>query len=380
MIPSFLILGAISSLAAAAPQLTTDVVPLPTTTSDFPTFTGTFTIPTFTIPTATSAAEALQNAASSIASFTTGNNGCGISGFVGSPGMSRNLAALWIRAVFHDGISFDPVTRTGGLDGSVANEFNAHEAFGLRDSLVVSEFDFSNFTGDTLGTDFITSFNTRPYVTVADGIPIAAAASIAACGGPNIAIGLGRETVKKGVQNDVSLIPDDPTVSVATLYLDFFQRLGFTKLEMMILVSGSHTMGGAHRLITPSVTYEDFAPFDDTPDKFDNNIFHKMLNGTCVLPIDCFMAQDVELRPYVEQFAKNERMFFHRYEQAMGKFFKLTGSKLSSAIHFQVQKHDFKADHPELPFTGFPTFTSFPTSTFATFTPEPTVTATAGEF
>ena len=57
------------------------------------------------------------------------------------------------------------------------------------------------------------------------------------------------------------------------------------------LVSGSHSIGGVH----PGLS------FDETPGSFDNLIFRKSLRGKCTLPIECQIAQDPDLRPYVIQ-------------------------------------------------------------------------------
>jgi hypothetical protein len=45
------------------------------------------------------------------------------------------------------------------------------------------------------------------------------------------------------------------------------------------LVTGSHSLGGVHNVITPHATKEEFAPFDDTPGVFDNNIFKNSLQN-----------------------------------------------------------------------------------------------------
>ena len=67
------------------------------------------------------------------------------------------------------------------------------------------------------------------------------------------------------------------------------------KLIPDFIVTGSHTLGGTH---------EDdgrFTPFDETPGVFDNLIFKKSLRNECVLPIECSIANDPELRPLIER-------------------------------------------------------------------------------
>jgi Peroxidase len=57
---------------------------------------------------------------------------------------------------------------------------------------------------------------------------------------------------------------------------------------------------GLHGRITPQVTSQEFLPFDETPGIFDNQVFAKVLQGDCALPVDCQLASDPELRPFVE--------------------------------------------------------------------------------
>lgn len=68
----------------------------------------------------------------------------------------------------------------------------------------------------------------------------------------------------------------------------------------MDIVTGSHTMGGVHGAISPTITKEKFVPFDDTPGVFDNDVFKQTLAGKCAIPVDCAIAQDPELRPFIE--------------------------------------------------------------------------------
>jgi hypothetical protein len=55
---------------------------------------------------------------------------------------SKNLAALWIRAVFHDAGTWDQSTKTGGADGSLEKFVNDPLHVGLPDTLA-SKFKFN---------------------------------------------------------------------------------------------------------------------------------------------------------------------------------------------------------------------------------------------
>ncbi|KAJ1341781.1 hypothetical protein BSLG_003676 [Batrachochytrium salamandrivorans] len=48
------------------------------------------------------------------------------------------------------------------------------------------------------------------------------------------------------------------------------------------------------------VTNKTFVPFDLTPGVFDNDVFKRVLQGICAVPVDCDIANDPELRPIVQ--------------------------------------------------------------------------------
>ena len=83
---------------------------------------------------------------------------------------SKNMAALWIRSVFHDAGTFDPTGNPqGGLDGSSVQFLNTTENAGLAEAMV---------------TRF--SPNLKVNMSVADLIAIGGLVSVTHCGGPTI--------------------------------------------------------------------------------------------------------------------------------------------------------------------------------------------------
>ena len=98
-------------------------------------------------------------------------------------------------------------------------------------------------------------------------------------------------------------------------------------------------MGGVHKAISPNLTDQEFAPFDDTPGVFDNNVFKKSLEGNCALQVDCEIARDPDTRPFVELFASNQEAFFKQYAESFPKMTDLTTSNLDSAIDIRVAIH-----------------------------------------
>ena len=102
---------------------------------------------------------------------------------------------------------------------------------------------------------------------------------------------------------------DEPYASVRTK----LNRLGFNNEDIVALVTGSHSMGGVHKAISPTLTNETFVPFDDTPGIFDNDVFKQTLAGKCPVPVDCQIANDPALRPIVQLYAKDQDAFFKQY-------------------------------------------------------------------
>lgn len=77
---------------------------------------------------------------------------------------SSNMAALWIRAAFHDAGTYDPTDLSGGADASVAHYRDAPENAGLDGSL---------------GSKFLPNLNVK--LSSADAIQLAAVVAITHC-------------------------------------------------------------------------------------------------------------------------------------------------------------------------------------------------------
>ncbi|KAJ3167809.1 hypothetical protein HK101_011708, partial [Irineochytrium annulatum] len=264
-------------------------------------------------------------------------DGCGNSFQDNQAGFSKNLAAMWIRSFFHDAGSWNAGALSGGLDGSIANEIDVPEAKGLAAALPLQVAE-----GHYVAP-FNSFFPSGPIQPV-DLISIAATTAIAHCGGPFIDVSPGLTPVPVGTQDDVSAIPSDPTLTVEQL-LPFFENMSLTKAQMFALVTGSHTMGGAHGAITPSVTSLEFAPFDDTPTVFDNHIFQKLLANPhdCVLPIDCFLAQDPDLQDLLQLWARDQDGFFVAYRSAFFQMMSFNSQDFGGPVGPAIQLCPFAA-------------------------------------
>ncbi|KAJ3135056.1 hypothetical protein HK101_004269 [Irineochytrium annulatum] len=272
-------------------------------------------------------------------------DGCGNGWEHNDPGFSENLAAMWLRAIFHDAGTFVADGAQFGLDGSVANEIEDAHA-GLAKSLPLQVFD----------GEYHSPFSTLPEpsssgVQLGDLIAIAGVTAVQHCGGPTIPVSVGLHTVEPGVPNDVNLIPSNPFMDTEDLYAAF-DRMGISdKAEVFALTTGSHTLGGVHAAIVGSdLASGNFEPFDRTPTVFDNDVFVKLLEDPkdCVLPIDCKLAADPDNAEALRIWVEDEQTFFDIYAVAMHKLLTMNSASFGAAnavaCPFSTPKHDFRMD------------------------------------
>jgi hypothetical protein len=83
--------------------------------------------------------------------------------------------------------------------------------------------------------------------------------------------------------------------------------------------------------------------FDETPGVFDNLVFKRSLRGECVIDIDCQIAQDPQLRPLVELYARDQNAFFRDFTKAYSKMMRQTPIKLG--LHAELLN---VPDHPNV--------------------------------
>jgi catalase (peroxidase I) len=118
-------------------------------------------------------------------------------------------------------------------------------------------------------------------------------------------------------------------------------------VDMLVLTTGSHTIGGAFKANSPGLPIFqanpglNFAPFDDTPGVFDNNVFVKLQKNPndCILPIDCSLSQDPALKPLSQMYAVDQNAFFKQYSISFQKLLELTGNAaFTNVINVQIQR------------------------------------------
>ncbi|KAF4585582.1 WSC domain containing protein [Ophiocordyceps camponoti-floridani] len=184
-------------------------------------------------------------------------------------GPGRQNAAEWLRAAFHDAATANTYFGTGGVDGSLQYELNSGENAG---------------PGQRTTLEFM-----APYVSsrasLADLIALGVYTSVRSCGGPAVPFRAGRrDAVAAG-----NLGVPQPQNSAFT-FQQQFERIGFSKEEMIQVTACGHSIGGVHQLDFPDVVPQSGlrngeAPSDSTVDKFDNKVVTEYLAGKTENPL-----------------------------------------------------------------------------------------------
>ena len=242
---------------------------------------------------------------------------------------SKNMAALWIRAAFHDAGTF-PVA---GADASLMHHLKDPVNAGLEESIAPK---FQQ--------------NRNVNMSNADSIALAAQVSVTHCGGPKFPFKAGRVDTTKPT-SPKGLIPNG--LMTLDQFRPRFAEMGWTNEDIVALVTGSHTMGGIHGKISPELTDKEFIPFDDTAGIFDNHVFKFSLEGKCLLKIDCEIAADPILRPIVKRYAEDQNAFFEQYKISFQKLIQQTKSVLGNEQDLVFSTHVGLKD-TEQPPVNFP--------------------------
>ncbi|KAJ3110498.1 hypothetical protein HDU96_006523 [Phlyctochytrium bullatum] len=272
----------------------------------------------------------VEDAAEDIRSFIEIPKGCLISEVHMKPtDPSRNLAALWLRAAFHDVATYDPTNHPndiGGADGSLVSMLDRPEHAGINNSIA---------------TKFV--LNKNSSLSAPDLISLAAVVTVAHCGGPSITFEAGRKLNPKPI-DPKGRVPEDTDRYENTKKR--LQDMGLSNEDIVALVSGGHTLGGAHKAISPHLNIPAFQPFDTTPGIFDNDIFKQLLDNRCVTNIDCAIAADPDMIPHIRRFAGDQAAFFKAFESAYVRMTRLpwktalTGVREADGhVHLEVPKH-----------------------------------------
>lgn len=168
-------------------------------------------------------------------------------------------------------------------------------------------------------------------------------------GGPFYNVKLGR---RDGLVSRASRVEGNlprPTMSMNQL-ISIFTSRGFS-IQEMVALTGAHTIGFSHckEFSTEIYNYSRTSPIDPsfnrryaeglrsacadyhknptlsvfndvmTPRNFDNAYYQNLPRGLGVLKSDRALVMDPRTRPYVELYARNQKVFFEAFSRAMEK-------------------------------------------------------------
>ncbi|MCJ1307576.1 hypothetical protein MMC25_001223 [Agyrium rufum] len=191
--------------------------------------------------------------------FSTAITPCSLY-FSGAPNLGRETAAQWLRVAFHDFVTADIASGTGGLDASIGYETLRAENVGAAFNDSLSFF----------------AFFQSEQISMSDLIALGVAAVTGTCGGQKIPFRGGRIDAP---QAGPSGVPEPETDVPNTL--SRFGSAGFDQSDAIALTACGHTLGGVRNLNFPQVVPPSAVSannedgrivFDTSPAAFDNNV------------------------------------------------------------------------------------------------------------
>ncbi|CAD6569744.1 MAG: hypothetical protein ASARMPRED_003128 [Alectoria sarmentosa] len=178
--------------------------------------------------------------------------------------LGMNTAAEWIRTAFHDFVTANIYSETGGIDASIGFETTRAENVGpaFNDALTF----FSYFISDKVSRTVM---------------------AVGACGGPHIEMKGGRIDATAAGPPGVP----EPETDIQDTLTDF-SNAGFVTDDAITLTACGHTMGGVHHSTFPqavpasavsSTNTDGRIAFDETVSVFDIGTVNDYVHGTGTL-------------------------------------------------------------------------------------------------
>jgi len=245
----------------------------------------------------------------------------------------KQCGPILVRLAWHDAGTFCKADGSGGARGCMRFEGEGEAKFGANNGLDIAR---------SLVQPIKESL--AQHMSYADFWALSSIVAIKEMGGPDVKFRLGRKdakTVKESVEEGRH--PDGDKGS--DHLRDVFYRMGLTDKDIVVL-SGAHTIGKCH------VERSGFeGPWTADPLKFDNSYFVDMLGkkweettssvgnpqfkdasgSTMMLISDLALMKDPKLRPYVEKYATDEKVFFDDFAIAYQKLIELGAKDLQEA-------------------------------------------------
>jgi hypothetical protein len=183
------------------------------------------------------------------------------------PGIQK--AAEWVRTAFHDSVTHDATTKTGGLDASIQYELDRPENLGAA-------------LNNTLA-DISSSVNIRS--SAADLLALSLVMSVARCADMRVPLRLGR---KDAAEAGIKGVPEAHTDLNTTRKR--FETASLSETDMITLIACGHSIGGVHsvdhpEIVSGQVSAENKASFDTTLGVLDNNVVLEYLDNSTANPL-----------------------------------------------------------------------------------------------
>ncbi|RMZ73554.1 WSC domain-containing [Pyrenophora seminiperda CCB06] len=220
-----------------------------------------------------------------------------------APGIQK--AAEWVRTAFHDTITHNRHTQTGGLVASIQYELDRPENKGAA-------------LNNTLG-DIASLVSVRN--SAADLLALAFVMAVAKCGDMRVPLRLGRQDASgKGEKGVPEAWTDVETTRGR------FEEGGFGKVDTITLIACGHSIGGVHSIDHPEIvssrpiSASNKPSFDTSSGLLDNAVVLEYLNSSTTNPL--VTAQNSTLQ--------SDRRIFSLDNNA-------TISKLADARYFKKQ-------------------------------------------
>jgi L-ascorbate peroxidase len=224
---------------------------------------------------------------------------------------------LFLRLAFHDAMTYDHSTVTGGANGSIRVERERNHAGNeyLDKALELLE----------------PLKNKHRNLTYADLFQLAGIAAISSAGGPFISFTPGRRDSRVcPPQGRLPSLGTGASQSIADLK-KCFSRMGMSTQQMVALM-GAHYVGRWWQADAQGPPFLDLL-YRDPKQRFSNAYFKDLLDGK--MPQDTVLLEDPEVKRYVEEYANNNAKFCQDYA-ATHEALSLLGSKLPGAANGAV--------------------------------------------
>ncbi|KAG9301013.1 hypothetical protein G9A89_018965 [Geosiphon pyriformis] len=244
-----------------------------------------------------------------------------------------------LRLAWHAAGTYDKETGTGGSNGATMR-FEQEGGYSANNGLAIARNKLEQIKAK------------NPEISYSDLWSLAGVVAVQELGGPTIPWRPGRADAEASTTTPDGRLPD--ATQGPKHIRDIFYRMGFDDREIVVL-SGAHALGRCH---------SDRSGFDGpwtfSPVLVTNNYYTELLEqkwvekkwkgpkqyvdkatGTIMmLPTDMALIQDKAFKPWVEKYAKDEKLWFEDFAVAFKKLLELgvpfTGNEKEYRFHTTV--------------------------------------------